>query len=586
NGNWVWVKQICSLSLLRVLFLSQSGIAEFPESICSLKHLRYLDLSYTFIKTFPSSFCQLYNLQTLRLKGCRYIKELPKDMRKLIGLEYFIFSEKGNNQLTQMPKKVSRFSKLKELSVFIVGIGKGYGIEELKHLNLLTGKLVIKNLGNSLPLKLFRGTNNVLQTLRISSCDAFVGFLPDNDQEQQLYLPHHRSNNFLSVIEIWRCSSLTVLPADFRGLSSLTYLAIKECRSLKSLPDGIQYLPALQKLIIGGFSKDLISFPFPASTRLDGEQYFISLRELTILGWPTLAVLPTQLQYLTSLHRLKISDFPCLLSLPEWFGELSSLQTLDIENCSKLEYLPSEEQMQRITPLQNLNIRNCPLLLERCRSGNEEWHKIAHIPPVSRSSPSLIDHITRDADMNVELLARRRFGIFSNENKEKCWIDSSGRNCVMLFPKSLHITWGDNTDYWTWLSIIEPSASDDAEIEVPELVNVCWLSVHGKLDMSKLSHGVNYEVVFVVMFREWSDGWGTPVDLCLMLPDGQRPVRKVNLETMPKSQWIEIHVGDFKTPQQPDDEETEVTFWLLEQEVLNWKKGLVIEGAIVRPKKQ
>ncbi|KAI3851108.1 hypothetical protein MKW92_042861 [Papaver armeniacum] len=703
-------------------------------------------------------------------------------MRKLISLEYFIFSEKGNNQLTQMPREVSRFSKLKELSVFIVGIGKGYGIEELKHLNLLGGKLVIKNLGNvteanqanlmgkenithlklhwdsrirddsdsgrryekdnrmindlkphqnlkkleisnfagsklpawmmstsihlpdlvyltlqncgncehlpalgrlqslrflrmesmdaikqignefyptngeasfpslaelhlccfpnleewlgdqqssassfpcletmeisdcpklsttptefpslkklkfsiellnrpnfkSLPLKLFRGANNVLQTLRISSCDAFVGFLPDNDQEQQLYQPYHLSNNFLSVIEIWRCASLTVLPADFRGLSSLTYLAIKECRSLKSLPDGIQYLPALQKLIIGGFSKDLISFPFPAPSRLDGEPYFISLRELTILGWPTLAVLPAQLQYLISLHRLKISDFPCLLSLPEWFGELSSLQTLDIENCSRLEYLPSEEQMRRITSLQNLNIRNCPLLLEKCRSGNEEWHKIAHLSSAGRSSSSLIDHITRDADMKIELLARRRFGIFSNENKEKCWIDSSGRNCFMLFPKSLHITWGDNTDYWTWLSIIEPSASDDAEIEVPELVKVCWLSVHGKLDMSKLSPGVNYEVVFVVMFREWSDGWSTPVDLCLMLPDGQRPVRKVNLETMPKSQWVEIHVGDFKSPQQPDDEETEASFWLLEQEVLNWKKGLVIEGAIVRPKK-
>ncbi|KAI3899942.1 hypothetical protein MKW92_010889 [Papaver armeniacum] len=413
----------------------------------------------------------------------------------------------------------------------------------------------------SLPLNLFRGGNNVLQTLRISSCDAFVGFFGDDDEDQH----YHLSNKFLSVIEIWSCPSL-------------------ECRSLKSLPDGIQYLPKLQKLIIGGFSEDLISFPFPAPTGLDGEQYFISLSELTICGWPSLVVLPEELQHLTSLHRLKISDFSCLPSLPEWFGELSSLQTLDIENCSTLEYLPSEEQMLRMTSLQNLNIRNCPLLLERCRSGNEEWHKIAHLPPVSRSSPSLLDHITRDADMEVELLARRRSGIFSNQNKEKCWIDSSGRNCFMLFPRSFDITWGWDTRYWTWLPVIEPSASDDAEIEVPELVRVCWLDVHGKIDISKLSPGVNYEVVFVVMFREWSGGWDTPVDLCLILPDGQRPVKKVNLETMPKSQWIEIHVGDFKTPQQPGDEETEVSFSLLKQE-LNWKKGLVIEGAIVRPKK-
>ncbi|MCL7045428.1 hypothetical protein MKW94_013252 [Papaver nudicaule] len=177
--------------------------------------------------------------------------------------------------------------------------------------------------------------------------------------------------------------------------------------------------------------------------------------------------------------------------------------------------------------------------------------------------------------MNVELEARRRSGIFSNQNKEKCWIDSSGRNCFMLFPRSFEITWGNNTRYWTWLSIIEPSASGDRDIKVPELVKVCWLHVQGNLDMSKLSPGVIYEVVFVVMFREDSYGWDIPVDLWL----------KVNLETKPKSQWIEIHVGDFETPQQPGDQEQEVNFILLEQEKLNWKKGLVIEGAIIRPKK-
>ncbi|KAI3840448.1 hypothetical protein MKW92_020109 [Papaver armeniacum] len=405
HGNWIWVKQIFSLSLLRVLFLSHSRITELPKSICSLKHLRYLDISYTFVKTFPSSLGKLYNLQTLRFKGCRYIKELPKDMRKLIGLEYFIFSEKGNNQLTQMPRGISACPKLSTTPTEFPSLKKlKFSIE-----------LINRPEFKSLPLNLFRGGNNVLQTLRISSCDAFVGFFGDDEENQHYQLSN---NNFLSVIEIWSCPSLTVLPADFRGLTCLTYLSIKECRSLKSLPDGIQYLPALQKLIIGGFSEELILFPFPAPTQLDSEQYFISLCELTICGWPTLVVLPDQLQHLTSLHRLKISDFSCLISLPECFGELSSLQTLDIENCSTLEYLPSEEQMLRMTSLQNLNIRNCPLLLERCRSGNEEWHKIAHLPPVSRSSPSLLDHITRDADMEVELLARRRSGIFSNQNKE------------------------------------------------------------------------------------------------------------------------------------------------------------------------
>ncbi|KAI3898481.1 hypothetical protein MKW92_006330 [Papaver armeniacum] len=437
----------------------------------------------------------------------------------------------------------------------------------------------------SLPLKLLSGANSVLQALLVSDCDAFEGFLPD-DEQQQHYQPDQLSNDFLSKIEILRCPSLKVLPADFRGLNSLTYLAIEGCRSLQSLPDSIQYLPALQTLIIGGFSEDLESFPFPEATASDGERYLATLRDLTIRGWPTLrALLPDQLRLLTSLQYLSIRDFPCLLSLPEWFGELSSLETLDIENCSRLEYLPSEEQMLRLTSLEILNIRYSPLLFERCCCGKEEWHKVARLKQVSKLSRSLLDTITRNADMNKELETRRRSGIFSNQNKEKCWIDSAGRNCFMLFPRSFHITWDDNTNYWTWLSIIEPSASDDTEIEMPELVRVCWLNVHGKLDMSKLSPGVNYEVVFVVMFQKRSYGWDVPVNLLLELSDGQRLVQIVNLESMPKLQWVEIYVGEFETPQHPGNQEKEINFRLFEEEVLNWKKGLVIEGAIVRPKK-
>ncbi|XP_026432401.1 protein PHLOEM PROTEIN 2-LIKE A1-like [Papaver somniferum] len=155
----------------------------------------------------------------------------------------------------------------------------------------------------------------------------------------------------------------------------------------------------------------------------------------------------------------------------------------------------------------------------------------------------------------------------------------------MLFPRSFGITWEHDTRYWTWLSITEPSASGDEEIEVPELVKVCWLTIHGKLVISRLSPGVNYEVVFIVMLQEDGYGWEVPVDLCLVLPDGKRLIQKVNLETMPKSQWIEIHVGDFKTPHQLGDQEKEVNFIMSEHEKLNWKKGLVIEEVIIRPKK-
>ncbi|KAI3908188.1 hypothetical protein MKW98_029489 [Papaver atlanticum] len=131
----------------------------------------------------------------------------------------------------------------------------------------------------------------------------------------------------------------------------------------------------------------------------------------------------------------------------------------------------------------------------------------------------------------------------------------------MLFPRSFGITWENDTRYWIWLSITKPSPSGDAEIEVHELVNVCWLTIHGKLEISRLSPGVNYEVVFIVMLQEDSYGWSVPVDLCLEFPNGKILIQK------------------------PGDQEKEVSFIISEHEKLNWKKGLVIKGAIVRPKK-
>ncbi|KAI3872641.1 hypothetical protein MKX03_014985 [Papaver bracteatum] len=368
----------------------------------------------------------------------------------LVELHLFDFPNLEEWFGDQRPTSTSNFSRLETLKIF--HCPKLYTtptrFPSLKNLDFSIEVRSRPNL-KSLPLKLLR---RVLHTLVVRNCTKFVGFLPDNEEQQQLvsflpdneeqqqqlvifgpdneeqeqhYQPDDFSNNFLSKIGIYDCSLLTKLPADFRGLNSLTYLAIKGCRSLKSfpdikflpaletliiedctslkslpdggiqclpalqtlliegcsglqpLPDGIQYLPSLETLIIGGFSDDLEYIPFPSATGSDGEPYFVSLRELEIHGWADLGdVLPGQIQHITSLQRLKI-DWYDLLSLPEWFGKLSSLQTLDIEDCENLKCLPSEEQMQRITSLKTLTISGCPLLQERCRPGNEESLKLA-----------------------------------------------------------------------------------------------------------------------------------------------------------------------------------------------------------------
>lgn len=124
------------------------------------------------------------------------------------------------------------------------------------------------------------------------------------------------------------------------------------------------------------------------------------------------------------------------------------------------------------------------------------------------------------------------------------------------------------------------SFGSDVFVDVAELLDVCWLEVHGKFDTTKLSPGILYEVTFVVMLKDPAYGWEVPVNFRLILPNGIKHEHKENLVTKPRAQWIEIPVGEFKTS--PENVgEIEVSMY---EYGGKWKRGLVIKGIAIRPK--
>lgn len=118
-------------------------------------------------------------------------------------------------------------------------------------------------------------------------------------------------------------------------------------------------------------------------------------------------------------------------------------------------------------------------------------------------------------------------------------------------------------------------------MEIVELKEVCWLEVHGKFQTWKLSPGVNYEVAFVVMLKEKARGWEVPVYLRLSLPNGKIQEHKEYLMKKIEGQWMEIPVGKFYN--EAGGGGGEIEFSLYEYEGGQWKRGLVIKGAIIRP---
>ncbi|GKV36871.1 hypothetical protein SLEP1_g44957 [Rubroshorea leprosula] len=173
--------------------------------------------------------------------------------------------------------------------------------------------------------------------------------------------------------------------------------------------------------------------------------------------------------------------------------------------------------------------------------------------------------------------AQLQAGVLLSGKRKKYWVDQkSNKNCYMLFAKDLAITWAEDKRYWKWRE-----DTSDVTIPVAVLMNVCWLEVHGKFNTAKLSPETLYKVAFVVMLEDPACGWEVPVNIKLTLPNGSKQEHKEDLIAKPRGQWIEIPVGEFKTP---PTNAGKIEFSMYEYEGGNWKTGLVIKGAIIQPK--
>ena len=137
-----------NMRCLRVLSLLEYQIRDLPKFIGNLKHLCYLDISYTSIKILPELVCCLYNLQTMILRGCEDLTELPSRMVKLINLHYLDLSRCDSLKEMSTDHGIGRLKNLQRLTHFVVGQKSGSRMEELKELSEIRGTLHISNVKN------------------------------------------------------------------------------------------------------------------------------------------------------------------------------------------------------------------------------------------------------------------------------------------------------------------------------------------------------------------------------------------------------------------------------------------------------
>ncbi|GAB4841372.1 hypothetical protein Ancab_022102 [Ancistrocladus abbreviatus] len=139
-------ESIYTLCNLQTLLLQRCDrLEKLPTTIGNLKQHRHLDISFTQIKGLPESICTLCNLQTLLLRWCDGVQKLRDDMWKLSSLRCLAILGSNVDEIT---KQLSMLEKLHSLDVFVVRKAGGSHLVELRSLQCLRGRLLVKGLEN------------------------------------------------------------------------------------------------------------------------------------------------------------------------------------------------------------------------------------------------------------------------------------------------------------------------------------------------------------------------------------------------------------------------------------------------------
>ncbi|XP_034679608.1 putative disease resistance protein RGA4 isoform X2 [Vitis riparia] len=367
--KWTGIdNSICSTTLIpnfkcsRVLSLNQTVAKKIPKSIGKLSHLRYLNLSWCDFKVLPNAITRLYNLQTLKLTGCRKLKEFPKDTRELINLRHL--ENDWCRSLSYMPCGIGRLTLLESLPLFVIGTGSKVGrLSELKRLNNLRGKLRIEKLGNVRDANVESeeanlGEKQYIESLRLewsygeeaqSGEDAesvMVGLRPHRNLKE-LFITGYEGRVFPSWMMNGGLSCI---------LPNLIKINLESCSGCQILPSFVE-LPHLKSLNLWLLEK--VEYMEYCSS---GGPFFPSLEYLRLNCMPKLKELwrrdlsPTHPPSFPRLLELTLRNCDELASLELHSSPL--LSKLEIEECHKL----TSVLLPHSPLLSSLDIRNCPQL--------------------------------------------------------------------------------------------------------------------------------------------------------------------------------------------------------------------------------
>ncbi|KAJ4962677.1 hypothetical protein NE237_022616 [Protea cynaroides] len=291
-------------------------------------------------------------LRNLNIVRCPSLVSLA-EMKLPIGLQLLDISNCSN--LRSLPDELHKVTSLQNLRIFSCP-----SLVSLAEMKLPIGlqSLDIRDCNNlrSLPDELHTVTS--LQRLSISYCPSLVSLAKMKLPIGLQFLYLENCNNLKSLpdelysltslveLKIEECPILEFFP-DMGLPTALWKVRIQNCEKLNSPPKGLYKLTNLKELEIGRCSF------LTKCKNIESLQNLTSLSYLSIDGCSTLKSIPKGLLP-TCLEKFHIKNCPILESLHAGLSDLTFLMELFIQNCpiikQQCEKKEGEDQWSNITP--------------------------------------------------------------------------------------------------------------------------------------------------------------------------------------------------------------------------------------------
>ncbi|XP_061944613.1 disease resistance-like protein DSC1 [Populus nigra] len=342
--------------------LNLSGCPNLKKSPETARKLTYLNLNETAIDELPRSIGELSGLETLNLKNCKLLVNLPENIYLLKSL--LIADISGCSSISRLPDFSRNIRYLYLNGTTIEELPSSMGdLRELISLDL-AGCNRLKNLPSAVS-KLV-----CLEKLNLSGCSSITEFPKVSNNIKELYLNGTAIREIPSSIDclfelaelhLRNCKQFEILPSSICTLRKLRRLNLSGCLQFRDFPEVLEPMVCLRYLYLEqtsitklpspiGNLKGLACLEVGNCKYLDHIACFGDLqlpkrcmdldclRKLSLDGC-SLSQVPDSLGLLWSLEVLDLSGNN-LRSIPRSINKLLELQYLGIRNCKRLESLP------------------------------------------------------------------------------------------------------------------------------------------------------------------------------------------------------------------------------------------------------